>query len=92
MDSVTSEKQFPKYLIHPDSNFRAGWDMLMLVALLYTLIYLPVRIAFVDTLFDPSDITLDCLFFIDVVISFFSAYRDGILYVIFRIIMQKITN
>ena len=67
---------FPWYLVHPDSITRSLWDIIMLTALLYTLAYLPLRIAFVDSSWDWSDLALDFLFCIDLLISCLSAYRD----------------
>lgn len=70
---------FPMHLIHPESTTRVVWDVFILVVLLYTLIYLPIRIAFVDSSYEVSDIVLDSIFFIDMVFAFFSAYT-GIKY------------
>ena len=51
-----------------------------IILLLYTAIYMPYRIAFID---DESsgqiaiDWCVDALFFLDIIINFFSAYEES---------------
>ena len=52
---------------------------MIFVLLLYTVIVLPVRVAFspVSDQIDPIDVIVDVLFFTDIIINFFSAYKDS---------------
>jgi hypothetical protein len=51
----------------------------MVVLLLYTAVYVPYRTAFIDdssefmTIFE---LTIDILFFLDIIVNFFSAYEE----------------
>ncbi|RHY58706.1 hypothetical protein DYB38_009116 [Aphanomyces astaci] len=45
--------------LHPNSQFRAGWDLFMIVLLVYTSLLTPYEIAFVET------VTVDGLFMVD---------------------------
>jgi potassium channel len=48
--------------------------------MLYTAIYMPFRIAFIDDETDALiiiDWIIDCFFFMDIIINFFSAYEEA---------------
>ena len=68
-------------VVLPKSNVRQGWDVVVVILLLYTLIFLPLRVAFQNEENESLalDIVIDVLFFMDILMSFVSAYRlaDG---------------
>eukprot|EP01083_Nonionella_stella_P099945 281310_1 len=72
-----------KYILTPDSTVRQMWDIVVLFLLLYTMIYLPLKVAFYKSddpkNVDPGDITVDILFFLDIIMSFVTAHKlpDG---------------
>ncbi|KAF0699864.1 Aste57867_9574 [Aphanomyces stellatus] len=66
--------------LHPNSSFRAIWDILLIALLFYTAIA-PVQIAFVldERLTDPGfvwDCFVDVLFATDLTLNFFTPYTD----------------
>ena len=67
------------FIILPDSKFRGFWNIIIMILLIYTATFLPIRTAFIDV--DPPglfelEIIIDVLFFMDVYINFCSAYID----------------
>ena len=62
----------------PNSRFKALWNLIMILLLLYTATYVPYKTAFIDEtsrgLF-YFEILVDGLFFLDVIINFISAYE-----------------
>lgn len=50
----------------------------MIFLLVYTLLVLPVRLAFENdsSAMLPFDLTIDALFFLDIIVNFISAYED----------------
>jgi hypothetical protein len=51
-----------------------------IILLLYTAIYMPFKIAFIDDeneVEQALDWTVDSLFFVDIVITFFSTYEEA---------------
>ena len=63
----------------PDTKFKNIWDIIIMILLLYTATFLPIRTAFVDK--DPIGLfeletVIDALFFMDLIINFCSAYTD----------------
>jgi len=67
------------FIILPDSKFRGFWNIIIMILLIYTATFLPIRTAFIDV--DPpglfeTEIIIDVLFFMDVFINFCSAYID----------------
>lgn len=72
-------KRKPPCIILPDSRFMKVWNIIILLLLLYTATFLPIRTTFMDT--DPPglfqlELVIDILFFIDVYVNFVSAYTD----------------
>ncbi|ETW04227.1 hypothetical protein, variant [Aphanomyces invadans] len=66
---------------HPNSTFRASWDVALIVLLFYTAIAVPAQIAFVveESVSDPMfawDCLVDVLFFLDLSFNFFTPYVD----------------
>ena len=66
----------------PTSRIRQTWDVVVVFLLLYTLIFLPLKVSFEsDTESIGLDIGVDVLFAIDIIFSFLTSYRlpDGTL-------------
>jgi CRP-like cAMP-binding protein len=81
-------------IMTPDSPLRKYWALLMIFMLLYTAIVTPYRICFLDDVVGTwliVDICTDCIFVIDIVLTFFSAYEeeDGTLVVDWKVIGKK---
>lgn len=81
-------------IMTPDSPLRKYWALLMIFMLLYTAIVTPYRICFLDDVVGTwliVDICTDCIFVIDIVLTFFSAYEeeDGTLIVDWKVIGKK---
>ena len=71
----------PKCLLHPNGSFKTFWNLILAILLIYTATIMPFNIAFVEvemfTTWWWIDLTLDILFFIDVIVNIFSAYYDA---------------
>lgn len=70
-----------KLLIFPDDPFRGFWDVMLILVLSYTCLIMPYRIAFLSDYDDEiqwtiMDWTTDCIFYVDIIVNFFSAYYD----------------
>ena len=68
-------------LFHPNSNFHVAWDALQVVALLFTAIFVPLRIALEielepDTFQFWGDVLIDSVFVTDIFINFRTAYYE----------------
>lgn len=79
-----SKQQRSKLLLYPKSEFLKYWSLLLLLTLLYTLTFTPFLVCFTDTLsgpFDSLNLTVDMIFFADIMINFNLAYvdKEGIL-------------
>ena len=66
-------------LLKPTSKFKAFWSLIIVVLLVYTAIFVPFKIAFIEQ--DPFalvilEATVDCLFGLDIFINFISAQED----------------
>ncbi len=70
----------PPFIINPVSVKKTLWNTLMVLLIMLLAITVPFRIAFEeDGGSKPwvfSDITIDFLFIIDVILNFFTAYED----------------
>ena len=59
----------------PDNKYKNMWDLVVIILLIYTATYSPFRVCFIE---DSSegwfifDCTVDSLFFIDIVLNFFT--------------------
>jgi hypothetical protein len=62
-----------KFRVNPEGNFKKFWESLKFVLLIYTFLYLPVKVAFIE---DSSiymyvmDKFIDAIFFIDIILTF----------------------
>ena len=66
------------YILAPDSDFKTVWNVLLIVALLYTATVMPYNVAFIDE--DPtplavSNFLIDTFFWFDIFFNFISAYE-----------------
>jgi hyperpolarization activated cyclic nucleotide-gated potassium channel 1 len=72
------ELQVPWYIIRPTSPFKCLWNGIMFLLLIYTATLMPYRIAFEEQIFFDGftifEITMDFLFFIDVILNLFSSF------------------
>ena len=71
--------EVPKYIILPTSGIRKFWTFINITLLLWTAIVTPFQICFIDNasmMWFISDLIIDGLFFIDLIMNFFSAYID----------------
>ena len=65
-----------KCILLPDSKFRTSWTVIIIVLLVYTAIFVPFRLAFIEEDSLPLTIveaTVDILFGIDIYVNFISA-------------------
>ena len=79
--NTKNNKCIDGFVLDINSPKRAIWDIVVLGLLIYTIVVLPVRVSFAgdnDTV-NAFDIIIDVLFLLDIIVSFFSAYRlpDG---------------
>ncbi len=90
-----NDVQTKDFLIYPDSPIRVYWDFFMLVLIVWSCIYIPFNLAFGDDAglnstgksmngFEILSIFVDVFFIVDVVLNFFTAYKDGALIVLDR--------
>jgi len=76
---IPQNELIKKYIVNPDGNMKRRWDGIMVVLILYSVLYIPVQIAFDDSA--PSGTTIfdnivDAFFISDIVISGRTAYYD----------------
>ena len=45
---MSISKKISKLYIDPDSHIRLAWDIIVLIALIFNMIYIPYEITFVD--------------------------------------------
>ena len=66
-----------RLIILPDDNFKIRWEIYITLLLLFTALYTPYRLAFINNdtpLSTAVDIFTDVSFTFDVVLNFFMAY------------------
>ena len=86
-DSISDEEESDEEImesgyIEPFSNLRLTYDCILFLLEIYSLIYVPITLAF--KLNEPIKINfpflfnifVDCVFFFDIILSFFTAYYD----------------
>lgn len=76
----------------PENKVRQMWDFVVFILLAYTIVILPLRVAFSNEgETDPLDIAVDVLFLLDIMISFVTAYKlpDGRLVVEVPLIVKQ---
>ena len=69
-----------RWLILPESKFKMVWNLIIIALLLYTAIYVPYKIAFINeqdsVVTQVFEWTVDILFAIDIFVNFISVYED----------------
>ncbi|KAM3136546.1 hypothetical protein pb186bvf_011349 [Paramecium bursaria] len=68
-----------KWVIHPDSRFKAIWDFLIIILMVYTSTVQPFRLAFYNDStysWDTWDNVVNYLFMVDMGFNFITAYYD----------------
>jgi len=63
----------------PDNNNKKVWDLWVVFLLLYTALYVPYQVCFVEESTQAGfvfDIIVDCSFFIDIILTFFTAQSE----------------
>ncbi|CAD8047776.1 unnamed protein product [Paramecium primaurelia] len=82
------ERILPNCIINPYGKFKSTWSGIMILLLIYVVLILPVRLAFETNTQEllGLDLSVDCIFFFDMVFTFFTAYEDerGIVIVEFK--------
>ena len=66
-------------LIYPGSKVRTFWNFIYLLCLLFLIIYVPVRLAFLEQIsfqMIMTECTVDGFCFLDIFVNFLSAYYD----------------
>ena len=66
-------------MILPSNKKKQIWDVLVMFLLIYTATYVPYKVCFVDSNTDFEfwlDTLIDALFFIDIIVTFFTAVED----------------
>ncbi len=72
----------PRFMFHPNSLFSILWSVVVALLLLYSAFIVPFRLAFInnegtnDDFWQLFEYTVDSMFFLDIIITFFSAYYD----------------
>lgn len=79
-NKIRRKANIPNYVILPNDVPKQIWDYFVSLILIYVIIVIPYRVAFVDTADTPgwvwSQFAIDVIFFIDTVLTFFTAYQD----------------
>ena len=68
------------FLLHPNATGRLIWSGVYVCLMLYTVIVSPYSMAFLDTSqnhFEWIDLTVDALFFVDILVTFNTAFYDN---------------
>jgi hypothetical protein len=70
-----------KWIIFPESKFKASWDMIILVLVIITCLYAPISLAFDDEnqryQFYILDWVINVFFIGDIIVSCLTAYYDS---------------
>lgn len=68
----------------PNSSLKSGWDLLMILLLIYvatfqiwTMAFLPDTVDWISAIKYFVDLCIDILFFVDIAINFITAYERG---------------
>ena len=74
-----ASRRFKHFPLLPESNFVAIWNVILIFILFLTIIFVPIRVTFVQDnplSWEIFDIVLDVFFGIDIVMNFLSAYYN----------------
>lgn len=78
-DKIATENRSSRFLIDPKWNFSRKWDGLMILLLVYTAIFTPFEVAFLETKFNllfGFNRLVDTLFICDLILNFFFMVED----------------
>ena len=76
----THSQKPDKSVIHPLNNYKVAWDIFICVLVIYSIIMIPIRIGFdarPEFGFTVFDGFIDCVFFLDMCLSFNTAFFDN---------------
>ena len=79
MDDRVRQVYIPLYILLPHSRTKSYWNIVNIFLVLYTALYMPYRISFIDSdsvWQSVIDWIVNILFTMDIVVTFFSAYED----------------
>ena len=77
--NMLEAKRAQKCLIMPDSKFKMFWNILVILLLLYTAIFVPFKIAFIETdgpVMKVFEALIDILFGVDIIVNFISVTEN----------------
>ena len=84
-EEQSQEDKFPWYIINPDHCFTRYWNILIFILLIYIVLIGSIRVCFTENYLNPLylnifpfDMTVEILFFINIVLKFFTSYRTKI--------------
>lgn len=72
--------EFPQYFFQPDSPFLQYWNFILMTAVVYISIFVPIRVGFTIPTEKPEqilDVLLDFFFLVDMSFNFRTAYIDN---------------
>lgn len=76
---LSEERDMKWFVLHPKNRLRQVWSIVVIIMLTYTAIFTPYRLTFEDEIpygWKILDYFVDCLFFLDILMNFLSAYYD----------------
>ncbi|KAJ8025270.1 Potassium/sodium hyperpolarization-activated cyclic nucleotide-gated channel 4 [Holothuria leucospilota] len=77
-DEQERQQKIHHFVIHPFSNFRWYWDLLMVLLMSITLLLVPLNIAFYSDQFVPWFAAVNCVFdaffIFDIILNFFTGF------------------
>ena len=72
------EQKFKWYLVNPMRRWKKVWNLIIASILIYTALIMPFRLAFYEPVFwdfwTVFDLAIDCLFFLDIIITLLTPY------------------
>lgn len=78
--SVFKGKKHMNFLFRSNSRFLSYWNFFLTIFILYIAIFMPIRVAFYENIYwdfwTILDTVLDAFFILDMVVNFFSSYKD----------------
>jgi hypothetical protein len=82
-DGSIKQQNTSRLVIMPNGRFMFVWNLLVILLLLYSCLYVPVEVAFLEfkqgsagSYVDKTfNITIDVLFFVDIIVNFLQAYE-----------------
>ena len=64
----------------PNTRLSTFWNITMMLLMFYTATYIPYKTAFIDSSADyvnNIELSIDCLFILDILFNFLTAYEDN---------------